>query len=112
MSTCLVFAFASLIEFAIVNVWSRREARRAKNADMVSLKRALHNALPQPTNATTATATATAAATTTTATAQLQQGRLQQPVCDGRAVLLCTGTGTCSEVRVVMRTFPAVVVTL
>jgi len=106
MSTCLVFAFASLIEFAIVNVWSRREARRAKNADMVSLKRALHNALPQPTNATTA------AATTTTATAQLQQGRLQQPVCDGRAVLLCTGTGTCSEVRVVMRTFPAVVGTL
>jgi len=110
MSTCLVFAFASLIEFAIVNVWSRREARRAKNADMVSLKRALHNALPQPTNATTTTATA--AATTTTATAQLQQGRLQQPVCDGRAVLLCTGTGTCSEVRVVMRTFPAVVGTL
>jgi len=108
MSTCLVFAFASLIEFAIVNVWSRREARRAKNADMVSLKRALHNALPQPTNATTTTATAT----TTTATAQLQQGRLQQPVCDGRAVLLCTGTGTCSEVRVVMRTFPAVVGTL
>jgi Neurotransmitter-gated ion-channel transmembrane region len=31
MSTCLVFAFASLIEFALVNVWSRREARRARN---------------------------------------------------------------------------------
>lgn len=30
MSTCLVFAFASLIEFALVNVWSRREARRAR----------------------------------------------------------------------------------
>jgi cation transporter family protein len=27
MSSCLVFAFASLIEFAVVNVWSRREAR-------------------------------------------------------------------------------------
>ena len=34
MSTCLVFAFASLIEFAIVNVWSRHEARRSKNANM------------------------------------------------------------------------------
>ena len=59
MSTCLVFAFASLIEFAIVNVWSRREARRAKNADMMSLKRALHSALPQPTTTTTTTTTAT-----------------------------------------------------
>ena len=30
MSTCLVFAFASLIEFALVNVWSRREARKTR----------------------------------------------------------------------------------
>ena len=65
MSTCLVFAFASLIEFAIVNVWSRREARRAKNADMMSLKRALHNTLPQPTTTTTTTTTTTPAATAT-----------------------------------------------
>jgi len=28
MSVCLVFAFGSLIEFAIVNVWSRKEAGR------------------------------------------------------------------------------------
>lgn len=32
MSTCLVFAFASLIEFAIVNVWSRKEARLPPSA--------------------------------------------------------------------------------
>lgn len=30
MTACLVFAFASLIEFAIVNVWSRTEARQKK----------------------------------------------------------------------------------
>jgi len=30
MSTCLVFAFASLIEFSIVNVWSRRDDRRSR----------------------------------------------------------------------------------
>ena len=68
MSTCLVFAFASLIEFAIVNVWSRREARRAKNADMVSLKRVLHNALPQP--------------TTTTQQQRQHDQQLHQRVCD------------------------------
>jgi len=33
MSTCLVFAFASLIEFAIVNAWSRRDARRSRAAN-------------------------------------------------------------------------------
>jgi len=32
MSTCLIFAFASLIEFAIVNVWSRRDDRRSRAA--------------------------------------------------------------------------------
>jgi len=31
MTTCLVFAFASLIEFATVNVWSRTEARQVKS---------------------------------------------------------------------------------
>ena len=60
MSSCLVFAFASLIEFALVNVWSRREAKRAKLGGMATLKRAFHNTL-----ATTTTATTTAAATTT-----------------------------------------------
>jgi len=40
MSTCLVFAFASLIEFAIVNVWSRRDARRSKlSAGLASVRR-------------------------------------------------------------------------
>ena len=40
MSTCLVFAFASLIEFAIVNVWSRRDARRSRaSAAWASLRR-------------------------------------------------------------------------
>ena len=33
MSTCLIYAFASLIEFAIVNVWSRRDDRRSRAAD-------------------------------------------------------------------------------
>jgi len=32
MSSCLVFAFASLIEFAVVNVWSRRDDRRSRAA--------------------------------------------------------------------------------
>ena len=40
MSTCLVFAFASLIEFAIVNVGSRRDDRRSKAfAGLASLRR-------------------------------------------------------------------------
>ena len=40
MSTCLVFAFASLIEFAIVNVWSRRDDRRSRaSAAWASLRR-------------------------------------------------------------------------
>ena len=40
MSTCLVFAFASLIEFAIVNVWSRQDDRRSKlSAGIASLRR-------------------------------------------------------------------------
>lgn len=30
MTACLVFAFASLIEFAVVNVWSRTEARQKR----------------------------------------------------------------------------------
>jgi len=77
MSTCLVFAFASLIEFAIVNVWSRREARRAKNAEMVSLKRALHNTLPQPTTTTTTTTTTVA----TTTIHQQQQQQREDKVC-------------------------------
>ena len=34
MSTCLVFVFASLLEFAIVNVLSRKEIRR-----MVTIRR-------------------------------------------------------------------------
>ena len=39
-STCLIFAFASLIEFAIVNVWSRRDDRRSKAfAALASLRR-------------------------------------------------------------------------
>lgn len=60
MSTCLVFAFASLIEFAIVNVWSRRDARRSKlSAGLASLRRrssvaavaavfSRHDAMPMP----------------------------------------------------------------
>jgi len=36
MSTCLVFAFSSLIEFAIVNVWSRRDDRRSKAAAVIA----------------------------------------------------------------------------
>lgn len=60
MSTCLVFAFASLIEFAIVNVWSRRDARRSKLASgIASLRRrssvaavaavfGRHDAIPMP----------------------------------------------------------------
>lgn len=40
MSTCLVFAFASLIEFAVVNVWSRRDARRSRaSAAIAALRR-------------------------------------------------------------------------
>ena len=35
LSTCLVFVFASLLEFAIVNVLSRKEVRR-----MVTVRRA------------------------------------------------------------------------
>ena len=89
MSTCLVFAFASLIEFAVVNVWSRREVRRAKSASMATLKRALHNTLPQPTNTTTTTTTATTTTTTVTTTSaehqqrqqDEQQRRWQQEVC-------------------------------
>jgi len=76
MSTCLVFAFASLIEFAIVNVWSRREARRAKLGGMATLKRALHNAPTQPTTATATTTTTTT--TTNTGTTQQQQKQEKQ----------------------------------
>ena len=40
MSTCLVFAFTSLIEFAVVNVWSRQDDRRSKlSAGIASLRR-------------------------------------------------------------------------
>ena len=79
MSTCLVFAFASLIEFAIVNVWTRREARRAKTAGMSSLKAALSNTLPPPT--TTTTTTTTSATTSTTTTTTITNTTQQQQVC-------------------------------
>ena len=79
MSTCLVFAFASLIEFAIVNVWSRREAKRAKHSGMSTLKRALHT-LPPPTTApTTPTAPTTTAPAPTT---KQQVDQHQQRVCN------------------------------
>jgi len=80
MSTCLVFAFASLIEFAIVNVWTRREARRAKTAGMSSLKAALSNTLPPPTTTTNTTTNSTTTTTTVTTTTQ-QQPQQICPTC-------------------------------
>jgi hypothetical protein len=60
-STCLVFTFSSLIEFALVNIRSRRDARRARTK--------MSMAAPSPPTATTSAASAAPGVTSpTTAT--------------------------------------------
>ena len=46
MSVCLLFVFASLLEFAVVNVFSRKEIRRTRRGEF--RKRSVPPPPPQP----------------------------------------------------------------